>query len=232
MIPEDSIPVLNCGYVRLVDVLGSDLTVANAARVSFNKAKSTLDEKDIKLINFLAKHDHTSPFRHAMLQFEVYVPLMVARQHWKYIVGSSMQDNMMAWNESSRRYVTEEPEFYFPDKWRSAPADKKQGSGEPLSEELQAEANGEYIALLKAAEATYKHFIDKGMAPEQARMFLPAYGLMIRYYWTASLQGVCHFLKQRLNHAAQSEIQELAKGVEELAYRQFPVSVEALLGTY
>src|SRR5690625_2700775 len=100
------VDVLDKGYVRLVDVLGSDLTVANAARVSYAKESFELDERDIKLIQFLAREDHTSPFRHAIMQFEIYGPLMVARQWWKYIVGSAHQegagDSLNAWNESSR----------------------------------------------------------------------------------------------------------------------------------
>src|SRR5690625_5071724 len=110
--------------------MGSDLTVANAARVSYDKESTELNEKDRRLIRFLAREDHTSPFRHAIAQFEVYAPLMVARQWWKYVVGSD--HTMDAWNESSRRYVTEERVFYVPaaDEWRSAPEMSKQGSGE------------------------------------------------------------------------------------------------------
>ena len=125
--------VLDKGYVRLVNHLGSDLTVVNAARVSYQKESFELNQNDEKLISFLAKNDHTSPFRHAMLQFEVYAPLMVARQWWKYIIGSShmegIGDTMNGWNESSRRYVTEEPVFYVPseNEWRSMPDNKKQG---------------------------------------------------------------------------------------------------------
>src|SRR5690554_5768285 len=103
---DNMLKVLDKGYVRLVDVLGSDLTVANAARVSYAKESKKLSNQDIRLIEFLAREDHTSPFRHAMLQFEVYAPLMVARQWWKYIVGSShlegIGDSLNAWNESSR----------------------------------------------------------------------------------------------------------------------------------
>src|SRR5690554_2453271 len=112
------------GYVILHDVMGSDLTVANAARVSYDKKSAELTEGDRRLIAFLAREGHTSPFRHATMQFELYSPLMVARQHFKYIVGSSIAeatgDNMDAWNESSRRYITEEAEFYVPkaDEWR------------------------------------------------------------------------------------------------------------------
>lgn len=109
------VKVLDEGYVRLVDHMGSDLTVVNAARVSYAKESSQLSERDIKLIKFLAGEGHTSPFRHAIAQFEVYAPLMVARQWWKYVVGSAHYegtgDSLDAWNESSRRYITEEPVF-------------------------------------------------------------------------------------------------------------------------
>src|SRR5690625_3254458 len=116
---QTKINVLNNGYVRLRDVMGDDRTVANAARVSFDKRTEELDEKDERLIAFLAREGHDSPFRHASLQFEVYAPLMIARQWWKYVVGS---DHVMdAWNESSRRYITENEEFYVPNanEWRS-----------------------------------------------------------------------------------------------------------------
>src|SRR5690625_4780429 len=130
------IDVLDKGYIRLVDVMGDDRTVVNAARVSFDKKTEELTERDERLIRFLAREGHDSPFRHASLQFEVYAPLMIARQWWKYVVGS---DHIMdAWNESSRRYITENEEFYVPqaDEWRSYPDDVKQGSGEPVAEAL------------------------------------------------------------------------------------------------
>src|SRR5690554_3343689 len=128
----NKIDVLDKGYVILHEVLGDDLTVANAARVSYDNKSEELTEKDERLITFLAREGHTSPFRHATLQFEVYAPLMVARQWWKYVIGGAHQ--MDAWNESSRRYITEDPTFYIPksDEWRSAPENSKQGSGENL----------------------------------------------------------------------------------------------------
>lgn len=154
----NKINVLDKGYVILHDVMGSDLTIVNAARVSYNKRKEELDLNDEKLIRFLAKHDHTSPFRHATLQFEVYAPLMVARQHWKYVVGS---DHVMdAWNESSRRYVTEDPEFYIPkeDEWRSKPENSKQGSGEPITPDKGLYLTKQLIKLYKARRT----FISRG----------------------------------------------------------------------
>jgi len=221
--------VLDKGYVRLVDVMGSDLTVVNSARVSYNKAKTELDEKDIRLIKFLAREGHTSPFRHATLQFEIYAPLMVARQWWKYVVGS---DHVMdAWNESSRRYITEEPAFYIPkaDQWRSAPQNSKQGSGEPLSSMIGEWFNQELEKHIQTGQKLYEEALKIGIAAEQARLFLPAYGMYVRWYWTASLQSVAHFLNQRLEHDAQKEIQEYAIAVYELAIEKFPVSLGELL---
>lgn len=180
--------VLDKGYVRLVNHLGSDLTVVNAARVSYQKESFELDQNDEKLISFLAKHDHTSPFRHAMLQFEVYAPLMVARQWWKYIVGSShmegIGDTMNGWNESSRRYVTEEPVFYVPNEneWRSMPDNKKQGSGEPVATELGKEYTKDLLELIEKGQGLYEKAMEDGICSEQARLFLPAYGLYVRWY--------------------------------------------------
>ena len=235
MIEQQKINVLDKGYVRLVDIMGSDLTVVNSARVSYDKASAELTEKDVRLIKYLAKHGHTSPFRHATLQFEVYAPLMVARQHFKYLVGSSFQepsgDNMMAWNESSRRYVTEEPTFYIPQatEWRSAPENSKQGSGEPVIENLGAYFTEELLNYIEQGEELYRQALASGICAEQARLFLPAYGMYIRYYWTASLQSVAHFLNQRLAHDAQKEIQEYAKAIYELASEKFPVSIGELV---
>lgn len=226
---DNRINVLDRGYVRLVDHMGSDLTVVNAARVSFDKASSEINEKDRKLIAFLASHDHSSPFRHAMLQFEVYAPLMVARQWWKYVVGSD--HTMDAWNESSRRYVTEEPTFYVPGptEWRSAPESMKQGSGDAVEAKYGEPFTDWLIDHTDASVQLYETLIGAGVCAEQARLFLPAYGLYVRWYWTASLQSVCHFLNQRLGHDAQREIALYAEALYELARPLFPVSVEEIV---
>ena len=223
--------VLDKGYVRLVDTMGSDLSVVNSARVSFNKATETLREEDIKLINFLAKNDHTSPFRHATMQFEIYAPLMVARQWWKYIIGSSHQDPFTAWNESSRRYVTEAIEFYVPEEsaWRSKSENMKQGSGNNLGILLGKEASQRLLTQIEQGMKNYDWAIENGIATEQARLFIPsAYGLMVRWYWTASLQGVAHFLNQRTDGHAPFEIREYAQAVKAFALDQFPIAIEAL----
>lgn len=230
MTKDDRIDVLDHGYVRLVDHMGSDLTVVNAARVSFEKQSFELSDADRRLIAFLASNDHTSPFRHATLQFEVYAPLMVTRQWWKYIVGG---DHVMdAWNESSRRYVTEEPEFYtpWPDEWREAPSNRKQGSGGTVYCELGLKATERLIETVDKGVANYQWALDNGVCAEQARLFLPAYALYVRWYWTSSLQGVAHFLNQRLDEHAQFEIRQYAQAVYKLAKPLFPTSIEELVG--
>lgn len=226
-----TVTFLNNSYVRLESVTGTDLTTVNSARVSYDKKTDVLTEKDVRLIRFLAKHKHTSPFRHAFLTFECFVPLFVARQHWKHIIGSGFeeanQDPFVAWNESSRRYVTEEPEFYLPsaDEWRSVPDNKKQGSGAPVETEYGRLITSRLQNHINESVELYDEAIEQGIAPELARLFLPAYALQIRYYWSASLQGVIHFLNLRLGHEAQVEIQLLAKAVLELTKEHFPVSV-------
>lgn len=217
------------GYVRLRDVMGDDRTVANAARVSFDKRTEELDEKDERLIAFLAREGHDSPFRHASLQFEIHAPLMIARQWWKYCVGS---DHVMdAWNESSRRYITESEEFYIPsaDKWRSYPDNVKQGSGEPFPETIGKAWSRVLTKHIENGEALYKDALNRGIAPEQARLFLPAYGMYVRWYWTASLQSVAHLIKQRTADDAQYEFRLYAEAVKELSSEKFPVSLGALL---
>lgn len=193
-----------------------------------------MTDKDEGLIRFLAREGHTSPFRHASLQFEIYAPLMVARQQFKYLVGSSFQegagDNITAWNESSRRYITEEPTFYIPQagEWRSKPENSKQGSGGLFGESsgvIYTKQLDDYVAQ---GEKLYEGAIEQGVAPEQARLFLPAYGMYVRYYWTASLQSVAHFLNQRLAHDSQAEIQAYAKAIKEVSEPWFPVSLTEL----
>jgi len=225
----NKIDVLDKGYVRLVDVLGSDLSIVNAARVSYDKESNEFSDNDQKLLNFLMREDHTSPLRHAALTFEIYAPLMVARQHWKYAVASTHIDDQNGWNESSRRYITEKEEFYLPlgDQWRSKPANSKQGSGEPVDI-----GTGEFYTeklndLIEYSQGLYQKALDDGIAPELARLFLPAYGMYVRYRWTVSLQGVITFLTQRLEHDAQVEIQEYAKAVNNLVYGSFPKTIDA-----
>lgn len=226
----DKINVLDKGYVRLVDTLGDDLSVVNAARVSYDKESDGFSEKDKGLINFLVREGHTSPFRHAALTFEVYAPLFVARQWWKYAVSSTHVDDQNGWNESSRRYITEAEEFYVPSasSWRSKPENSKQGSGEPIHYSNGAYYTNKLNELIVQGTKLYQDAMKDNIAPEIARLFLPAYGMYVRWRWTSSLQGVMTFLDQRLEHDAQVEIQEYAKAVKSLTSKAFPNIMEVL----
>ncbi len=226
------INVLDKGYVRLVDVLGNDLSVANAARVSYDKESKEMSDRDAKLIKFLWEENHTSPFRHAAVTFEIYAPLMVARQWWKYAVSSTHIDDQNGWNESSRRYITENEEFYIPDarQWRSKPENSKQGSGEPIGS-----INGQILtdrleALVQQGNEFYQNALHMNVAPEMARLFLPAYGMYVRWRWTVSLHGILNFLEQRLEHDAQYEIREYAEAVKELTKQSFPQTYSTVFG--
>ena len=222
--------VLDNGYVRLVDVLGNDLSVVNAARVSYDKESVEFADRDAGLLKFLIREGHTSPFRHAALTFEVYAPLFVARQWWKYAVASTHIDDQNGWNESSRRYITEQEEFYVPkaDEWRSKPENSKQGSGAPISTVAGANWTQNLLVMIQNGEYMYQQAMEVGVAPELARLFLPAYGMYVRWRWTTSLQGVMTFLDQRLGHDAQVEIQDYAKAVQELSHSAFPKTFEVL----
>ena len=222
---------LDGGYVinHADGVMGSDLTVANAARVSYQKRSESLSEDDEKLINFLAREGHTSPFRHVTIQFEARVPLMIARQWWKYIVGAGFQDPIVAWNESSRRYITERNEYHLPEFFRQAPENSKQGSGPPVSDEL----NDKWLNILAAhqlqGESLYQQALADGICAEQARLFPSAYGLYVSFYWTASLQGCAHLIAQRSKPDAQWEFQLFADAIQKIAKERFPASLEALI---
>lgn len=223
------INVLDKGYVRLVDTMGSDLSVVNAARASFAKESKELSVQDARLIDFLVRENHMSPFRHAFLTFEFKAPLMVARQHWKYVVGSD--HTMDSWNESSRRYITMEPEFYLPnsEQWRLAPENKKQGSAGLAGPWIGSVLTTELMQLIIKSESLYNMAIEQGIAPEQARLFLPAYSMYVIYRWSCSLQSVALFLNQRLSEDSQIEIQEYAKAVYSLSKEKFPVSIDRLV---
>jgi len=228
---DQKINVLDKGYVRLVDTLGNDLSIANAARVSYDKQSTEMSERDAKLIKFLWDEKHTSPFRHAAMTFEVYAPLFVARQWWKHAVSSTYLDDQNGWNESSRRYITENEEFYVPeaDKWRSKPANSKQGSGEPIMEGRGNYFTTELNNYIEQGEELYQRAMDQEVAPELARLFLPAYGMYVRWRWTVSLHGILNFLAQRLPQDAQYEIREYAEAVKQLTKDSFPYTYTVAL---
>lgn len=221
--------VLDKGYVRLVNSWGTELDIVNAARVSYDKESIELTEKDDSLINYLVKHKHDSTLRHCGFTFEVYAPLMVARQWYKHAVSSTHVEDQLGWNESSRRYVTENEEFYIPkgDEWRSKPENSKQGSGEPLASDIGGWFTNKLFDTVEAGNKLYQQAMQAGIAPEQARLFLPAYGMYVRWRWTVSLNAALHFLTLRQGYGAQSEIVEYADVVGELVKEKFPITTTA-----
>lgn len=220
--------------VALVDHCGTDLSVVNAARVSFHKESEfvevfeqgdhgphlELSLSDYKLINYLAKHKHFSPFNHAFLSFRVKAPIFVARQLVKH--------KFMPWNEVSRRYVDDEPEFYMPDIWRAKAENIKQGSGANIVSRYQTWCYTVTETAMYDALQTYTGLLEQGVAPEQARMVLPQ-NTMTEWIWSGTLGAFCDMLRLRLDPHTQYESQLVAKKVYEEVVKLFPVATRALL---
>jgi len=237
----------------LIDHMGSDLSTVNAARVSFGKASeavewldydyengnrcgdliAVLEERDKKLIRYLAKHKHLSPFGHAFASFHVKAPIFVARQLQKH--------KFLRWNEISRRYVSDEPEFYVPEVWRGKSADKKQGSdgvinmdiitntGEPYTDAYK-ETMAEYIFEENLVVGIfYKRLLKVGVAPEQARMVLPQ-STMTEWYWSGSLDAFASMCRLRCASDTQYESRVVADQISKVMGDLFPVSWPALMG--
>lgn len=216
--------------VTILDHMGSDLTVVNAARVSFDKESMfewdheelgvKLSDADARLVKYLARHNHWSPFAHTSVQFRVKAPIFVARQLVKHQVGG-------VWNEVSRRYVDSEPEFYIPAEWRGRPdGSVKQGSGEPVHHQKLVEA----VVKKTTAETLeiYNALLSSGVAPEMARMVLPQ-NTMTEWYWTGSLMFWTRVCRQRLDAHAQAETQQVALLVSQHMRKLFPVSWDVLM---
>ena len=224
------IPVLDKGYVRLIDSMGGDLSVVNSARASYNKEVSEISQADANLINFLVKHGHASTLRHAFVTFEVKAPLMIARQWFKLVVGSAHTDPFLGWNEGSRRYITSKEEFYEiqSDEWREAPENSKQGSGGPVDDFIGGFYTDAFRKWAEDGHKLYQAAMEEGICAEQARVFLPAYALYVNWRWTCSLQALTHFLHQRLASDAQSEIRDYANAVYRLSQPLFPITFAAM----
>ena len=214
--------------VTLVDSMGSDLSVVNAARVSFAKEselewvekensptmyEQTLSAKDKKLVGYLAKHDHWSPFGHASLQIHVKAPIFVARQLVKHQVG-------LVWNEVRRRYVDDEPEFYIPKEWRLKAEDKKQGSSD---ETIEYNIEG----AIQFVTQTYKNLLNADISPEMARMILPQ-NLYTEWYWSGSLMAFARVCNLRCKPDTQLETQQIANLIDIESKQHFPTSWRAL----
>ena len=235
--------------VELIDHMGSDLSVVNAARVSFDKqsewanqaevdesyygpdsaVQPKLSDKDTKLIRYLAKHNHWTPFGHCFASFRVKAPIFVARQLGKHQVG-------LVWNEVSRRYVDSEPEFYVPEAWRKRADNVKQGSSdEEVSLLVSAYAYGQttktaYVTLVDHCKRVYDLLIENDVCPEQARMVLPQ-SMLTEWVWSGSLAAFARVCKLRLDPHTQWETRQVAELIDAEMRRLFPVSWKALMET-
>ena len=221
--------VLDKGFIEVIDSLGNDLTVVNSARVSFGKRKEKWDKSDERLVRYLAKHKHFSPFRHLQVQFHIKAPEFVMRQWYKHVVGiettsnSSTKDH--AWNEISGRYVEVE-DYYIPNVWRKQSEDNKQASEGILSEIENERAIHAYDVALTTTKNMYERLVTHyGIAKEQARIILPL-SQYTEVYWTASFQAIMNFIELRNEKTSQVEIQEYAKVMLELMKETFPKITE------
>ena len=221
--------VLDKGFIEVVDSLGNDLTVVNSARVSFGKRKTVWNASDRRLVKYLAKHKHYSPFRHLQVQFHIKAPEFVMRQWYKHVVGiettsnSSTKDH--AWNEISGRYVEVE-DYYIPNVWRKQSEDNKQASEGILTEIENERAIHAYDVALTTTKNMYERLVTHyGIAKEQARIILPL-SQYTEVYWTASFQAIMNFIELRNEKTSQVEIQEYAKVMLELMKETFPKITE------
>ena len=228
---QTDIKVLDHGHVQLVDYMGSDLSVVNAARVSFNKESSwdgdqhwtgnvigkKLSDRDQKLIKYLATHNHFTPFCHPQISVRIKCPIFVRAQLGKHQVGLVM-------NEVSRRYVTFDPEIYTP-MWRYAPTDgAKQGSSGAIEDmDICIQMRQEYDGVVKECIAVYNRLLADGVAPEQARSILPQ-GTYTEFVWTGSLYAFARVYKLRIDAHSQWEIQKYAEAIDKIIAPIFPVS--------
>lgn len=212
--------------VEYCDHMGSDLSIVNAARVSFHKMSTEFEEQDAKLLKYLATHNHWSPFAHTAISLRIKCPIFVARQLGKHVVG-------LVWNEVSRRYVDEEPEFFFPDHWRGAAANVKQGSSSVIVElDVQSAYSEEGLIetpyeLMRVANQVYLEMVRQGVAAEQARMILPQ-NMMTEFIWTGSLAAFSRVYKLRIDPHAQKEVQDIAVMLDEVINPLFPVGWKVL----
>jgi thymidylate synthase (FAD) len=206
--------------VKYISHMGNDLMVVNAARVSFKKQSTTLEERDIKLINYLAKHNHWTPFAHPQICLHIKAPFPIRTQFFKHKVG-------FVENEVSRRYVDDDPEYFYP-RWSHRPeGSMKQGAGSPVDTDLQNKAYLIYSQAIDMCNFAYQSLLSNGIAPEQARMVLPL-GTYTEWYWTGSLAAYARFYIQRSDPHAQAEIREYAEEIGSIINGLYPVSWQAL----
>jgi thymidylate synthase (FAD) len=220
--------VLDKGFIEVVDSLGNDLTVVNSARVSFGKRKDKWDVSDEKLVRYLAKHKHFSPFRHLQVQFHIKAPEFVMRQWYKHVVGiettSSSATKDHAWNEISGRYVPVE-EYYYPEFWRKQSDDNKQASDGDLTGFHQSNSHMIYEEHMRLTLQHYDALLSKGVAKEQARILLPL-SQYTEVYWTASFQAIMNFIELRAEPSSQWEIQQYAEVLKGIMLDIYPETVK------
>jgi thymidylate synthase (FAD) len=201
--------------VELIDHMGSDLSVVNAARVSFGKMSDTLDTKDEKLIGFLAKHNHWTPFGHTSITLHIKAPIFVSRQLAKHQVG-------LVWNEISRRYVSDKPEAWISNLWRQQSEDKKQGS-ESFGVVSQGIVEDIYASSISHSIDAYNRLLKLKVCEEQARAVLPQ-STYTEWYWTGSVAAFSRVCKLRLEETAQEETREVALAISDHCGKLFSVS--------
>ena len=220
------------GYIELVDSMGSDLTIVNSARVSFDKQKEALDAKDEKLIKYLIEHQHFSPLRGVVFQFKAKVPIYIARQWWKHAIASSYVDSQNQWNEKSFRFVDiKDFECYVPLTFRQQSKSNKQCSDGELNELVSAEAKHRYELANYESFKHYRYLIDKlGVSREQARGVLPT-SIYTLFIWTTSLQAVLNFISLRKGEGAQNEIALYAEAIASLIQPIVPTAYKAYFDT-
>ena len=219
--------VLDKGFVEVIDSLGSDLTVVNSARVSFGKRKEKFTDGDRKLVRYLAKYKHFSPFRHIQVQFHIKAPEFVMRQWYKHVVGIETTSNSSAkdhaWNEISGRYVPVE-DFYTPEIFRQQSEDNKQATEGAVEDQETAKHHWD-VAMFHAKEQ-YDKLLKMGVGKEQARGILPL-NQYTEVYWTASFQAIMNFIELRYEKTSQWEIQEYAKVLLDIVTELFPETTKA-----
>jgi thymidylate synthase (FAD) len=220
-----NIKVLDNGFVKCIETFGDELTVVNAARVSFGVHKEELDDKDIKLIKYLIKNKHFSPFRHIFVRLHIKAPEFVMRQWYKHVVGiettSTHCSQLHGWNEISGRY-TENMEFYTPISWREQSKDNKQGSAGNVDAYLQTACSQLYDETMDAIMNAYNTLLANNIAKEQARIILPL-NIYTEVIWTGSFQAIMNFLELRCDQHSQYEIRIYADAIKDVMESKFPV---------
>ena len=214
--------------IELIDSMGGDLSIVNDARASFEKTSAELEKKDIKLINYLIEHQHTSPFRGVVFKFQIKAPLYICRQWWKHVIASNHNEEQLGWNEKSFRYVAidDSNEFYIPPTFRQQSKNNKQATLGSLEPEANRHAIDLYKQQCENSYQAYSQLLELGVGREQARgVLVPS--AYTSWVWTVSLQALLNFIGLRLGAGAQSEIGAYAQAIVELIEPIVPISMEA-----